>query len=86
MLTGKSQHQDTRDLEEKRILERLDYIFGPVADGRFYIPKGWPNVPWEPQAFDPMWYQLCLKNKEIADAFYNYGKNVYKTIFFYDTN
>ena len=62
-------------------LKSLDYIFGPIADSKFrrHIPTP------EPKAFKDMKYQLCLRTQTMAHVFYNYGKNVYKTIFFCDT-
>ena len=67
---------------ESRKLKRLDYIFGPIADGG--IQPG--NPKWKPVAFKPMKYQLCLQTQAMADDFYNDGKNVEKAIFFCDTN
>ena len=69
----------TSEAEE---LESRDYIFGPIADSKFRSN----SPPSEPKAFKNMKYQLCLKTKTMAHAFYNYGRNVYKTIFFYNTN
>ena len=72
-------------LSESKKLKSLDYIFGPIADGGFRPPVQ-PNRNWNPKAFKPIKYQLCLQTQAMADAFYNDGKNVEKVIFFYDTN
>ena len=61
--------------EKSDKLNELDYIFGPIADGN--VMSSNPN----PLGKD---WQLCLKNKAMADAFYNDGKNVHLTIFFCD--
>ena len=72
-------------LSESKQLKSLDYIFGPIADGKIRPPLQ-PNRNWNPKAFKPIKYQLCLQTQAMADAFYNDGKNVEKVIFFYDTN
>ena len=56
-------------------LKALDYIFGPIGDGR--------NVRLRPtQLSNDM--QLCIKTRAMADIFYNNGRNVNLTIFFCD--
>ena len=50
------------------------------------VQKANTNRNWNPKAFKPIKYQLCLQTQAMADAFYNDGKNVEKVIFFYDTN
>ena len=72
-------------LSESKELKSLDYIFGPIADGGIRPPLQ-PNRNWNPKAFKPIKYQLCLQTQAMADDFYNDGKNVEKVIFFYDTN
>ena len=64
------------NMSESKKLKRLDYIFGPIADG------GISRSSLNPKAIKPKKYQLCLKTQDIADDFYMDGKNVYKVIYF----
>ena len=71
---------DVSDSEAKKF-KRLDYIFGPIADGGISRPR--PRFKdWIPKAHQPLMYQLCLQSQAMADVFYNDGNNVDKVIFF----
>ena len=69
---------------ESNRLTSLDHIFGPIAGFHIHPPTH-PNTNWNPKAFKPIKYQLCLQTQTMADAFYNDGKNVEQVIFFDDT-
>ena len=60
--------------------KRSDYAitktFVEIADGNVMSPN--------PKQLVGKDWQLCLKTKAMADAFYNDGKNVHLTIFFCD--
>lgn len=59
------------------LLKKSRYIFGPIADGGIA-----PIKKWHPKAIKPLKYQLCLRKEDIAEKFFNEGRNVQEVIFF----
>ena len=68
-----------KPMEKK--LRKLDFIFGPIADGG--VSRTTTRNP-DPKPMKDGSYQLCIKSADMADDFYNYGENIHKTIFFRD--
>ena len=75
----RNQHKDVKH----KWLRKLDMIFGPVSmDGQ----KNEKNPQWKPRIrkdnFSNHIYQLCLKNDDLSEDFYNRGLNVERIFFF----
>ena len=62
-----------------KTLKKLDYIFGPVATDGINPRRNFNPLPG-PQ--NEVHFQFCLKSHDMANDFYNGGKNVHQVIFF----
>jgi len=68
---------DTKKKGKK--VDSYHFIFGPISrDGKDNKMR-----TWKPRPRDPLIYELCLKDDLLAEDFYNKGRNIHKTIFFY---
>ena len=76
----KKLHLSGTDISEKT-LRKLDYIFGPLADGGY---KKSNPIALRSKVDDKLQYQLCIKTYDFADDFYNDRKNIHKVIFLRD--
>ena len=74
----KDRRKSNTKAQKAKEFNQYDYIFGPIADGGIY------QRTFPPNPIKPIKYQLCLKNQDLADEFFNEGNNVEEVIFFCD--
>merc|ERR1711915_787407 len=60
-------------------LKKDKFVYGPIS----YDGSSSKNPNWQPRARDPLQYQLCIKDDEVAEKFYNAGRNIDQIIFFH---
>ena len=62
--------------EKGRKFDKFKYIFGPIT----FDQKSAKTNPKQRENY----YQLCLKDQDLAEYFYNYGENIEEVIFIHD--
>lgn len=76
--SGKNHKKVGLEEGEAEKLEEMEYLFGPMVKSMPHKGRQM-KTDWEPEAKDPLVYQLCIK-KGMAEPFFNNGENIHQVL------